>query len=63
MVMSFVLNVMPLMGQFETYIDPTFHDNILECLRYLQIIGQEDNGKSLEEYTKSLIWIFIDDQV
>ena len=54
---------MPLMGQFETKFDPTFHENILECLRYLQFIGQEDNDKYLEEYTKPLIWRFIEDQV
>ena len=59
---SFLLHIMLSMGRFETEIDLLLHPTIMDCFRYCDLIGENDDRTSLTSYVNNLTCQFIEDQ-
>ena len=51
------------MGRFDTYVDITIQRTLCDALCYAKLIGTDNIKKSLKQYSRSLLWRFIEEQL
>ena len=51
------------MGRFDTYVDITMQRTLYDALCYDKRIGTDNNKESLKQYSRSLLWRFIEEQL
>ena len=59
----FLLHIMLSMGEFETELDFILHPTIRDSLRYVNLIGPNNDEESLQEYSNQLLYKFIVEQL
>ena len=59
----FLIHIILSLGQYNTEIDALSHASFKECLRAVNLIGDNDDEQSLKQYVKNLMRQYIESQV
>ena len=60
---QFIIHTLLSLGVFYTEVDMTMHITLFYALSYTKIIGTNDDKHSLKQYSRYLLWSFIEEQL
>ena len=60
---QFILNTLLLLDIFETELYLTMKKTLYNYLRHAKVIGTDNEKESMKQYSRSVLWCFIEEQI